>query len=173
MKVKEKLTTQLRGIKTFLSSINQGVFVYKSSNESSIGAHIRHVLEFLELLRSTLVEESTFINYDLRQRNIEVETDINEATIFLDGLISFYQNSSLIEEKSISLRQEFDGEAIDTTTSVTREIVYNIEHVVHHLAIIKLQLKKNWPSIDVSDNFGVAESTIKYRNVHAGNSKKL
>ena len=49
------------------------------------------------------------------------------------------------------------------TTTIERELLYNIEHTIHHLAIIKIGLKIVAPEISVSDHFGVAASTLEFR----------
>jgi hypothetical protein len=51
------------------------------------------------------------------------------------------------------------------TTTYYREIVYNTEHTIHHLALIRVALREMNLDI-VGDDFGVAHSTIKYRYAH-------
>ena len=57
-----------------------------------------------------------------------------------------------------------DGdEAVELTTSLKRELIYNIEHAVHHMAIIKIAIKESLPHIALPEDFGIAYSTIKYQ----------
>jgi len=48
-----------------------------------------------------------------------------------------------------------------------RELQYNIEHAVHHLAIIKIGVKTLEDSFKLDDNFGIAASTIRNKNACA------
>lgn len=41
--------------------------------------------------------------------------------------------------------------------------MYNIEHTIHHLALIKVGLKLVYPDLDLPNHFGVAPSTIKFQ----------
>jgi hypothetical protein len=50
---------------------------------------------------------------------------------------------------------------------MARELVYNIEHVVHHMALVKIGLKELLPDLDLPDDFGVAVSTIRYQHSEA------
>jgi hypothetical protein len=47
------------------------------------------------------------------------------------------------------------------STTYHREIVYNTEHIIHHLALIKVALIEMKLNI-VDENFGMAYATIKY-----------
>jgi hypoxanthine-guanine phosphoribosyltransferase len=44
-----------------------------------------------------------------------------------------------------------------------RELLYNLEHCIHHQALIKVVVLQS-STVFVNDNFGVASSTIEYRN---------
>ena len=56
-------------------------------------------------------------------------------------------------------------DAVESTVPTTyfREVVYNTEHAIHHLALIKVALIEMKVDL-VSDNFGMAYSTIKHKN---------
>jgi hypothetical protein len=55
-------------------------------------------------------------------------------------------------------------------TNATRELVYNIEHAVHHMAIIKIGVREIATYIDLPTDFGIAASTIRYKE-HASADK--
>jgi hypothetical protein len=42
-------------------------------------------------------------------------------------------------------------------------LVYNIEHAVHHMAIMKIGIREVADYINLPDNFGIAVSTLRYR----------
>jgi hypothetical protein len=44
-----------------------------------------------------------------------------------------------------------------------REMVYLVEHSIHHYALIRIGLQENFPKIIIPENFGIAYSTIKHR----------
>jgi hypothetical protein len=66
------------------------------------------------------------------------------------------------ENKKIELQQIVDGEEIRVESNYLRELLYNLEHCIHHQALIKVAVLQN-PTILLSENFGVAHSTIEYR----------
>ena len=47
-------------------------------------------------------------------------------------------------------------------TNYFRELLYNLEHSIHHQALIKIALYRI-PHIKIPETFGVAPSTLEYR----------
>ena len=67
--------------------------------------------------------------------------------------------------EKLQLMATYQGdEQIHILTTFERELMYNIEHTIHHLAIIKIAIRLVAPHIRLPDNFGVAASTIKHRD---------
>jgi hypothetical protein len=57
-----------------------------------------------------------------------------------------------------------DNDAFETiNTNYQRELVYNIEHAVHHMAIMKIGIKEVAAYINLPADFGIAISTIRYK----------
>ena len=56
-----------------------------------------------------------------------------------------------------------DKEKETIKSSVGRELAYNIEHAIHHMAIIKIAIQTVFPKVKLSDHFGVAYSTVRYQ----------
>jgi len=126
-------------------------------SNATIGEHTRHIIEmFLCLLRQY---ESGIVNYDLRERNCQIQTD----TKFAGSAIEYIQNNLEKENKKIDLQQIIECEEIRIESNYKRELLYNLEHCIHHQALIKVAILK-CRSATISDNFGVARSTIEYRN---------
>ena len=48
-------------------------------------------------------------------------------------------------------------------SNVQRELVYLIEHAIHHFALLRIGIQENFPEISLASDFGVAYSTVKYR----------
>lgn len=125
-------------------------------SNATIGEHVRHILEMYKCLENGY--ESGILNYDNRERNTRLQTE----TEFAKQFITEIKNGLKSENKIIYLEQEIDGLAIRIQSNYYRELLYNLEHCIHHQALIKvvvLQLE----DISVNENFGVARSTIEYR----------
>lgn len=122
---------------------------------ASIGQHLRHVIEFYDCLLNGLSQQK--INYEKRARSLELEnnrkTAIKKISSIKDQLLSLELNSRLY--------LEIEDLTIDT--SVQRELYYNLEHSIHHQALIKVGLKEQNIGNMVNADFGVAPSTLKYR----------
>lgn len=133
-----------------------------SLNGATMGQHIRHTLEFFVCLKDGY--NSGFVNYDKREHAREIEESksktldlINSLQLFLDDMPS---------DKNFILEASYDPEsnsAQQVTTSFYRELVYNVEHAIHHMALVKVGLRELCPHIEIPSGFGIAVSTIKYR----------
>ena len=66
------------------------------------------------------------------------------------------------QNKKLQLQQMVDGEELFLDTNYDRELLYNLEHCIHHQALIKVAVLQN-DAIVIDANFGVARSTIEYR----------
>jgi RNA-binding protein YhbY len=60
------------------------------------------------------------------------------------------------------LQQVIGNQILEIESNYTRELLYNLEHSIHHQALIKVAILQN-NSIIIDENFGVAHSTIEYR----------
>ncbi len=128
--------------------------------ESSIGQHVRHVLEFYICLADGI--EDGVVNYDNRKRNIRLATEPSFALFVLDELVNKFCDEE-IEEKNLYNNIEYGDTIISSKSSVSRELIYLIEHSIHHYAIMQIALKNNFQSIVVPEGFGIAYSTLKHK----------
>jgi hypothetical protein len=133
---------------------------YPTLSNATIGEHIRHIIEMFQCLGNNY--ESGVVNYDNRQRNELVQTDVEFALIQIDTIYSSLDK----ENKKIELQQIIDGEELRIESNYFRELLYNLEHCIHHQALIKVAVLQN-TALNVDANFGVARSTIEYRNTCA------
>ena len=129
---------------------------YGLSN-ATIGEHTRHIIEMFQCLN--IQYENGIVNYDLRKRDYFIQTDTNFAEKSIKEIISNLDKKN----KNLQLQQIVDGEELLIKTNYNRELLYNLEHCIHHQALIKVALLQS-ESIIVDANFGVARSTIEYRN---------
>lgn len=125
---------------------------------ASIGQHLRHIIEFYQELVKGYDEGRVY--YHKRQRDLQLETDRSFAVETLAGLVS---QIHLREKELIVFNDEVPGpDAQVVRSSYGRELMYNIDHTVHHMALIRVAVslvaKRELPS-----NFGVASSTLHFR----------
>ena len=151
---------QLSSLQTILKQIKEDD--YKTHLDilkgASIGKHVRHIIEFYECLLFNCFDGK--VNYDERKRTLLLETNVKYAYDFLSEIIDHLL--TIENNKRIVLIGNYEGENISMETSLYREITYNIEHTVHHLAIIGISISASFEYINLDDNFGYADSTIQY-----------
>lgn len=129
---------------------------------SSIGQHIRHIIEFYLLLVSGSF--SGTVSYDKRQRDQQIEENPDYAINVINRLMKGIE--TLDENLPMKFEGDFTANGSSQNTiqsSVGRELAYCIEHSIHHQALIKAGLVALGLSGLIDDNFGVAFSTIRYR----------
>lgn len=132
------------------------VLQHPELGNATIGEHMRHIIE----LYGSLLENYDYglINYDDRKRDILIQTDKNAAISIME--------KSLLEidktNKPLSLAHNCFSPIEVLQTNYFRELIYNLEHSIHHQALIKVALY-NLPHIRISDSFGIAPSTLEYR----------
>ena len=126
-------------------------------SNATIGEHTRHIIEMFQCLENQC--DSGIVNYDNRMRNIRIQTD----TLFAIENIETIQIN--LDKKNINLEllQIIDGEEIRIASNYHRELLYNLEHCIHHQALIKVAVLQ-FETVKIDPNFGVARSTIEYRN---------
>ncbi|MFZ4058568.1 MAG: hypothetical protein ACOYKE_10540 [Ferruginibacter sp.] len=157
----QQLNQQFQLLSNLLIALSDEQFTKKITHlgNSSIGGHTRHIIELFQC---------TFEGYNLgnidyfnRIRNLQLENDRLLANFKLQQFIGIMQ----MADKTLNLRvEQLDegGKTLQVATTYFREIVYNTEHTIHHLALIKVALFEMKLDI-VDDHFGMAYSTIKYQ----------
>ncbi len=154
----------LHDAKHYLNRIDQTK--YNESIEllsgSSIGGHTRHFIEFFQCLLEQKTQQIQ-VNYDLRPRNSEIEKYPNKANESIEKIIKDLNQHTWQEDCHIAAEYNPDtNEKVCIHTSFGRELMYNIEHTIHHLALIKIGLKLIVPEMELPSHFGIAPSTIKF-----------
>jgi len=148
----------LNELSDLLSQLSNDDYVcpcYGLSN-ATIGEHTRHIIEMFQCLETQY--ENGMINYDDRKRDYRIQTDV----AFAKETIVVVCNQLDKPNKTLQLQQVIDGETLLIESNYNRELLYNLEHCVHHQALIKVAVLQN-DSIIIDQNFGVARSTIEYR----------
>jgi len=155
----------LGNIQQYLQVLNTAKYTQALDvfSNSTIGQHTRHTVEFFFCLLEQ--SQTGIIDYDKRQRNRLIETDQKYTIQVIDAIIERLAHYNLKQPLqlavSYSTNNNTDCTYIDTTFE--RELVYNIEHAIHHMALIKIGLRVVAPQMQLPPDFGVAPSTIKYQ----------
>lgn len=148
----------LNELNELLNQLTMDDFVYHCPylSNATIGEHTRHIVEMFQCLHVQYSEG--VVNYDSRKRDRTIETDLNSAKAAIENCLNELEKPN----KSLRLVQLIEGYEITTESNYNRELLYNLEHCIHHQALIKvavLQLE----SVQISASFGVAPSTLEYR----------
>lgn len=158
----QSVTEKLSQIVTKLSA-NDYAEPHELLSGNTIGKHTRHIIEFLEALYNGLPKGE--VDYDLRERNILYETNATIATERLAELITLLTSELSRENKPILLvYQLHDRQKNSLLSSLERELLYNLDHIVHHQAILQIILKNNGKSHLLDANFGLAFATQQQQN---------
>jgi len=132
---------------------------------STIGQHLRHILEFYICLCNSI--ESGKLNYDHRKRDAEIEVSVDKCIFMINMILQKLHRNLNDIPMNLTADHSMDDikKEISLSTTYYRELLYNIEHIVHHLAIIKIGLKSLASPIYIDDSVGVAMSTIRNRKL--------
>lgn len=126
---------------------------------ASIGQHVRHIIEMFKCLDAGY--ESGVIDYEKRKRDKRIENEKSLALNELQGIAAWLDRPDrplLLLTYSDDLSP--DHEKIGS--NYFREIAYNLEHCIHHMALIRIGICE-LGNIPLEENYGVALSTVKYR----------
>lgn len=157
----QQLSQQLASLNNLIEALDDHQFTKKVEHlgNASIGGHTRHIIELLQCAIDG--HHTGTVDYINRTRNLDIETNKEFALSVLASLKLYYQ----LPDKKLNLTIDGADDAMIPTVTTTyfREIVYNIEHTIHHLALIKVALiELKLHLVDAS--FGMAYSTIKYKS---------
>jgi hypothetical protein len=161
MQLQEAVNNVFVQLAETLNQLTQQEYVKPCSTlfNNTIGQHVRHIIELFQCLESGY--DNSLVNYEKRKRDIAIETDKQLAS---DLLKNIYQQLNR-PDKALVLEACYDehaSEPITIATNYYREIAYNLEHTIHHMALIRVGIAEV-SSIVLPDDFGVASSTVKYR----------
>jgi hypothetical protein len=146
---------------TSLEQLNDEQYSMECSvlSNATIGKHLRHVIELFQSLETGYM--SGVVNYDKRKRDLKIETD-KEFALFLLRDIRANLNKP---DKELILESSYDedsNEVIFIKTNYNREVAYNLEHTIHHMALIRVGINIV-STIQLPENYGVASSTVRHR----------
>jgi hypothetical protein len=131
---------------------------------NTIGKHARHIIELFQCL---LLQNKAqvLINYDDRAHSKIIETSVMMSINSIEDILQKVDEIS--EDTALQLLScsDLNGSTFLSHTSLSRELQYNIEHAIHHMAIMQMAVKYYYKQIVMPPNFGVAYSTIQYQAI--------
>ncbi|GMN06114.1 hypothetical protein MTsPCn5_15030 [Croceitalea sp. MTPC5] len=146
-------------LKTVLANLPENCFAKpcEALSGSSIGQHTRHVIELYQCLLKGY--DKAVIDYDDRARDIEIETDVHKAIDALNAI----QEALERPDKNLLLVNRLNGESVEVQSTYFREVLYNLEHVIHHKALLKVGIQDLDQPFSLPSSFGIAPATIEFR----------
>ena len=155
----------LQRLRVALESVDQSLYTHVNlKGKASVGQHVRHTLEFYQCL----FEGGESVNYDERKRDILIESSAEHARVTIDSIIRRLEG--VAKDFPLTLSADLPSaskEQLLVGSSLSRELLYVLEHSIHHMAVIRILIKDEEPGFVLEDSFGVAYSTLAYRSQEA------
>ena len=132
-------------------------------SNSTIGQHVRHVIEMFQCLE--LGYETGSVNYELRKRDPLMETKKDVALAALQLIFEGFKKP----DKALVLEGFYNDHSetlLQIPTNYYREIIYNLEHTIHHMALIRIGIRE-LKQIELPEGYGVASTTVKHKRTCA------
>lgn len=149
---------QLAGTLELLSE-QEYIMPCNTLSDHTIGQHVRHIIELFQCLEQGY--ENGVVNYEKRKRDLLIETDKELAGSMLKAI---HQNLARADRMLVleAVYDEHSDNPVQIGTNYYREVAYNLEHTIHHMALIRIGIHEV-TAIVLPENFGVASSTVKYK----------
>lgn len=162
-------TTQISAVTSLIKELERAIdlvhkldvdqYALAMDGESSIGAHIRHNLEFVNELLNGIAARR--VDYNARKRDVRIEIDRRHAIEQLSFACDRLHCLTIgVLASLVMVRSEVDEE-IWHASSVSREIEFLHSHTIHHYAVVARRISEAGSRTD--STFGVAPSTLRYR----------
>ena len=163
MNLKEASTRILDQLSDLTSNISENDYCtpIESLSRSTIGQHLRHTLEFFLCLQHGFSDG--VVNYDKRQHEKLIESDKYIALATINRIKDFIATQQVDKVLKLEVGYDQSDEFFSMNTNYMRELVYNIEHAVHHMALIKIGIREAASYVEIPADFGIAASTIRYK----------
>ena len=164
MQLSEACTFILNQLSDVVQQLDEKDFARPSValSKATVGQHTRHTLEFFLCLESGF--EKGIVNYDKRAHDKLIESDKYIALNAINRIRDFVQGQKKDQPLKLEAGYERNSDAcMIIETNYFRELTYNIEHAVHHMAIMKIGLREVAPYVTFPSDFGIAISTIRHQ----------
>ncbi|WP_395338052.1 DinB family protein [Ningiella sp. W23] len=142
--------------------------VIKPHFPSSIGAHMRHVIDHFVAIQSAMATHDasslSHINYNVRHRHNEVEQSPNAALEELEQLQRWLNSLSDDDcKQNVRVTTEIDishTKSASCESTLERELIFVSSHAIHHYALIRIICAMQDKT--VPEYFGYAPATITH-----------
>lgn len=165
--IADAISTILEQLRTVLCGLESSRYTAKMGalfGNSSIGAHVRHVLDHARALVDGAA--SGTIDYDHRLRGTPIETETAAAIAELEDLINstrLLAGHDAGERIGVAIMPTRDGESVTLTSSLARELAFVLSHTIHHNATIRGMAVA--AGHGVPESFGYAPSTLAHADI--------
>ena len=148
----------------FINGLSSMEYQFTDSElyESSIGQHLRHVLDLYHALIHP--EQPDVIDYDKRRRGLPLESHKEPAML---ELAEIHQWLGHLTEQQLGATHTVKTEillsssiSVTMPSSLARELCFTSSHLIHHLAQMASIAKLAGHSVD--NNIGQAPATVSF-----------
>ncbi len=161
-KLKSGCQFSLSQCQELLNCLSESDYQASDSHSSSIGGHVRHILDRFQSFFQGLPKQH--IDYDRRGRDKSVENSLESARFALASALSQLDGLELNQVRSSQLiiaeTVHQQGLTAQVSSTAERELMSLVTHSTHHLAIIALLARALGRS--VAPDIGKAPSTVVY-----------
>ena len=122
---------------------------------SSIGSHLRHILDFYDCI---LDSKDAYVDLTARKRDLDVETKCQSAECYLESVVSRLQSLSTNVNDRIIVLDDLGEGKMEIEYTLASLLAQANSHTIHHYAIISYILDR----LDITINdatFGYNPST--------------
>lgn len=126
-------------------------------SRATIGQHFRHVIECYQELEKGY--HRGFVNYEQRKRDHHLETNRRFALRQMALIGDMLEKP---ERPLVLITAMGEDVCVDVPTTYYRELIHNLDHTVHHMALMRIGLSAI-SAMQLPAAFGVAYATIKLR----------
>jgi len=144
-----------------ISPLSKDSYQARVNGRSQPGGHIRHVIDHYLALKDGIA--SGLVDYDFRRRDCEAESNPEVAKNELTG-IRLWLASPALKSCNVQVKSEVslcESCVVTVESNLSRELLYTLNHTVHHMAYVALLLQANGEA--VNQTIGVAPATASHR----------
>src|SRR5882757_10976019 len=116
----------------------------------TIGQHVRHIIELFQALENGY--EQGIVNYEKRKRDKVIENDPELACRLLEQILTALPRA----DKPLSLEASYGEDPagpMTLSTNYYREIAYNLEHTIHHMALIRIGIHETGSELILPEGY--------------------
>ena len=166
----DALSQSLAQINDVFSALNvlPNTMANEYFNDLRIGCHLRHIYDHVLAVKKS--ENTGVVDYNLRNRCSQIECDrALSHQLWCELMVWCQQLNVCVLSKPVKVVSEVNAlqsMSVEVQSQFARELLYLINHSIHHLAYIKLLLQQK--NITLPDTVGLAPSTATYLRHVAG-----